>query len=378
MKDIFPKPSHGAAINEFATVVDINPAAFSADVVLADGRTLQGVGFVGLYGSPLSQDITWLHNLRGATVRIAQLGSEYFILYTVPAQQVENDADFSIAATQEEVGGTDPNTYKDSTYTDYSSTRDGSFLPGDKILRANSDTELSLWREGVARLKASALSQFILGKYKDFARLIARVYQFYSDFGEVKSTHNAEGRVGLHVKGGADFEKETHPQAANWTVQVWMGDYPDDPDARLFVRVNDQDGTEHVTLKYDIHGNQKIKASNDDIQEVGNDRDHTILNDERTMVGKNSSLQVLKDRDAQVGGDDTTSVDGDSELSVGGNRQETVGGNSEVSVAGNKNESVQGNESHNVAGAWDITVSGPVNITSSASVAVSAPAIRLN
>jgi len=287
---------------DIGTIIDFNPNYFCADVILSDGKTLSGVTMLGLYGPSFGQDLTWIHNLRGANVVLALLGSEYFIVGTMPPRQVEKKDEHSVPVTEPGYGGSEEKTYGKAKLHDHAVGRDTTFFNGDKILRTETDTEMSLWREGIAKLKAGPLSQFILGKFKDFGRLITRIFQFYSDFGEVKAEHSSDGRVSLNVKGGADFAEETHPSSEKWTIQVWMGDKPGEDDSRLYVRVNDKDNAEYVTLKYDIKGNQTVKTSNDDKQTIGNDRTHNILNNEAINVTKNAARNVVGNWDINVGG----------------------------------------------------------------------------
>ena len=309
---------------------------------------MQGVAFVGLYGSPYGQDLTWLQNLRGAIVKLSKIDGEYFIVHTIPSELVDINKEhpYSIPATQSGVGGEDDLTYKKGAYANYSGNRNTAFLPSDKILRADADVDLTICKEGVVRLRAGTLAQFILGRYKDFARIVARIYQFFSDFGEVKSTHTSSGRVGFQIQGGADFKEETHPSMKKWTVQVWYGDFPDDPNARLHIRVNDPDNVEFVTLQYDINGTQTLDLSNDDVQTIGNDRDHVIVNDESTTVGGNSTKMVT--------------------------------GNKLEAVTGNAINQVTGNDTHAVTGSWTINVAGPASIVSASKLTLSAPSITLN
>jgi hypothetical protein len=364
MKDIYQIPETGDIEVEIGTVIDVNPATFSADVALEGGRSLQGVGFIGVYGSPFGQDITWIHNLRGAVVKLALIGREYFIIHTLPGEIAEKDDIHSstIPVTEAETGGADELTYKDIGFSDYSGNRNTSFLQADKVLRADADTEVSVWKAGIVRLKAGPLAQFILNKYKAFARLVSRTYQFFSDFGEVASTHDSSGRVGLHIKGGADFTNETHPSSEKWTIQVWYGNYPGDPDARLHIKVNDADETNSVELQYDINGNQTLDVSNDDTQTIGNDKDHTIVGDETITVG----------------GDSSKSIVGDEAKSVGGNKTTTVLGNNLSSTTGNDTQEVTGNLIHTVTGTWTVNVVGPVVLQSATAVTVTAPVISLN
>lgn len=316
MIDIFDKVGNppGEPMLSLGTVIDVNPTYFCADVLMADGQVFNNVQIMNIYGPGHAQDITWLHNLRGATVALGICGNVYAILGTLPQQQVEKEDPVSVPVTNPEFAGSDPNTYAKNQRRDYSFDRDTSFFPGDKVLRAETDTELSLWREGLVKLKAGSLAQFILGKFKDFARLIARTFQIYTDFGEIKSTHTEEGRVGLELKGGADFKEETHPQVDKWTVKVWVGDHPEEKDSRLYIRVNDADDAEYVTLMYDIKGNHTFETSQDDIQTIGNNREHTIIGDETITTSGDTTRSVTGDWTAQVTG--TITIESDAEVKV--------------------------------------------------------------
>ena len=304
------------------TVSSVNIKNYTVTVVSGNEKTYSNTPILDTYGSYFNQDITWLKSLLGTTVACVWLVDRYYVLGVLPFEHTAEEEELAFPVATGEHGGAKEDSYGTLGGKVFKGRRANDIYDGDKILKAGNGGELSLLREGVARLKAGPLSQFILGRFKEFGRLITRVFKHFTDFGEVEHYHTDEGRVGLYIKGGADYKEESHPSKAKWTVQSWIGDYPDDPDSRLYIRVNEKENSEFVTLKFDIGGNLTLETSQNDTQDIGNERVHNIVSDESINVG--------------------------------------------------------GDAARNVSGNWDVYVSGEINITSDTIVNVTAPTINLN
>ena len=159
---------------------------------------------------------------------------------------------------------------------------------------------------------------FVLCKFKDLGRLVTRVFQHFTDFGEINITHNSSGRVGLHLKGGADFINETHPLKARWTVQAWLGDHPGSETDRLHVMVNDPGNNQRVELSFTTEGKVFLKTTSDKTEQIG--ADHI------TEVTGNKSLAVKGDHSETVDGNRSTVVSGKEEVVFLSGKTEVVTG----------------------------------------------------
>ena len=271
-------------------IVDFNPRTGTCDVKLDKSGLLRGVPVLNMYGAQHGSDLSATTSLRGAIAVLLRVHNQVYVLATVPTQMTAN-IDIADKGTVEGYGGDNVYTYGQQTDRDFSSFRPSDYLPKDKVNKADGGSELSLMEEGVTVLKASPLAQFILCKLKDLGRLVTRVFQHFTDFGEVQFTHSSQGRVGLSVKGGADFTNETHPSKANYTFTAYIGDNPNNEKDRLFLKVNNGGDTTFVSTSYDIDGTATFKTSKDHVENIGNDHKSTVVgNEEVTITGKKSDF----------------------------------------------------------------------------------------
>lgn len=352
------------------TVVDCNTSSYTVDVKLTEVDTLTDVPVLNLYGASHGKDLAWLSDLRGALVALVRIQSQYYVMGTVPISTRSANLDNVSPALEPGYGGENTYTYSKAAHAIHSSGRPTDFLPGDKILRSSSGAMLGIFMEGISLLKASPLCQIVLSRFRDLLRIVSRRVQVFSDFGELHVEHTPQGRVGTHLMGGASFAEETHPSQAKWTVQVWVGDDPANPDNRLHIRVNDKDNGEYVTLELDQLGNMVLDTSKDRIATHGQDEKIDVARDRSVTVGNNEDLSV--------GVDQTESVGSNVTRTVGGNVSETIGGSRSISVAGTSTSNVSGSQTSNISGTSTTTASSTLTIISSASVIIQAPKIKLN
>lgn len=320
-------------------VIGCNPAGFTADVLIDGVRTITACPILNIYGSKFGRDMTWISSLRGAKVLLVDVGSQYAIIGTIPEQIADGTKQEDVpSAAMPGYGGDNEKTYQAGMLRDFSSGRPRDIMAGDKVLRTEEGAELSLLRGGLARLKASPLAQIVLGRLKDFVRVIARNLQIWTDFGEINFTHTEEGKVGMHIKGGALFSDETHPDSDAFTVNIWAGTCPGGDTERFRIQVTDSSGGNEVSVGFDTDGNMKI----------------------------------------DIAGDQTTSVQGNTEESVQGEKSVLVQGDSSDSVAGNKNVTVLGTSNETAIKEKTITAGGMVTIASTAGITLSAPAVSIS
>ncbi len=377
-----------------AVVNGVNPNLFTVNAVAGQDKVYSNIPILDTYGTYFNNDVTWLKSLLGTNVILMWIIDRYYVLGTLPFESKHDEETLGQNISDGECGGKDEESYKKLRRHNFSGRRSTDFYEADKVLRAGSGGELGLFREGVARLKAGPLAQFILGRFKEFGKLVTRIFSHFSDFGEVNHIHNDEGRVGLNVKGGAVYEDETDPENPKWTVQAWLGDYPDDEDSRLHVRVNSKNNVEFIELTMDINGDFKLETSQDDIQMIGNNRDHeidedfdlSIGNDYTIKVGNDLNIEVKGNKDEEIGSDYKLKVGEDLDIEVESDKDEEIGSNYtvkvgdslDIDVQSSKDERVGSNYSLNVNGNLDISVNGSANIESSSMVSISAPMVSIN
>ena len=282
-------------------VTDYNPSTLTCDVQLSSGPHLRGLPVLGLYGAQFGADLGTIPNLRGATVVLVKVHNQLYVMNTVPTQM---KVGFSVSEPNSTpgYGGGNPNTYGQPTDKDFSTLRSKEYMPGDRVNKVNGGSEHGLLQEGVAYLKTSALCQLVLCKFKDLGRLVTRIFQHFTDFGEVQFTHNETGRVGVHVKGGADFKNETHPTKAKWTVQAWVGDHPGAEKDRLHIQVNDKDNTQHVLFTFNTDGEVFMETTGDKTLKVGKDHFEDVDGKRTTLILGKETLTIMDDKTEVVQG----------------------------------------------------------------------------
>lgn len=345
------------------TVSSVNVNSFTVTVVTGDNSLHSNVPVLDVYGTYMNQDVTWLKSLSGTNVLLVYLFDRYYVLAVIPFEIVDaskredrvGDERLEFPSGSGVDGGADSGSYGKLTYKNFSGRRPTDIFDGDKIIRAEGGAEVSLLRGGIARLRGGPLCQLILTKFKELGMLITRTFKHFTDFGEVEYTHNEEGRVGMHLKGGADYKQETHPKDPKWTVQAWIGDCPEDSeDTRLYLKVNDINLQNYVTVSFDIGGNISLDATKDEFKDIGRNSNIDIAKDRTITVGKN----LLKD--------------------IKNNYTLNVGNNKDVSISGSYNGKVSSGYNLQVGGSCNIKAGGSVNIQGGSAVNIKGSVIKFN
>jgi len=254
-------------------VTDFNTTTHTADVKLEGSECLTSVPVLGMFGAPHGNDVTWLQNLRGATVLLTLINSSYHILSTVPKQVKETKGGAYPTGGVPGAAASEAETLRKATaFRNFNANRPTDLLSGDKLIRAEGGAEVGLLQGGVARLKASPMAQFVLGKLKDYGLLIVRRFTMYSDFGEIKC-FNDEGKVGLSIKGGGDYMTESHPSAGKNTIEISVGSCASDAAHRLFIETKDSSGKAKNKLSLSMDGKVSVWAKGETTVEVLDDGD---------------------------------------------------------------------------------------------------------
>ena len=293
-------------------VESCNPNTFTVDVKVDRLEVVEACPILNLVGRTLGTDLVWLQSLRGAYVILINIVGVYHVLSTLPTNTAHRDE-----FTENVVGvsdlSLDTEGYEQTYSRDYNQNRPNDFLQDDKIIRAEDGVELGLLKGGIAKLKASPLAQLVLGKIKDFARLVARRFSIFCDFGEINSYQNDEGRTTLHIAGGASFHEETHPGQKNWTVQAWLGDYPANEETRFMLQTNsveteDPDEHEYTVQSANVRGQIFVETSDDMAHQVGKDYLQYINHNKLSRIEENFIQEC--GADFQVEAEETASITG--------------------------------------------------------------------
>jgi hypothetical protein len=266
----FPHYLDDQPLFRVGTVVEFNPATFTADVQMTRSEIRMAAPILGLGGQAESTDMSWQQNLRGATVAMVLIEGEYYVMSTLPTAVQEHTAGPQSGVTPDtSQAEQDVLTQRETEITrTFNNNRPKTLLPGDKFIRAEDGAELGLLQGGMATLKASPLAQLILGKFRDFARLVARRVQVFSDFGEIELFHRDGGKVGLEIFGGTRIA-ETHPNKKTWSVYVSLGHKAGDPNSRIYLEARDGSGAAKATANFMVNGKLKLWAETDIDIEAG-------------------------------------------------------------------------------------------------------------
>lgn len=193
-----------------ATVITANPATLTCDILKTKGGMLYGVPILNTTGGLQSNDASWASNLRGAVVFYTYLDGQPYIMGTIPVA-AKPGVPTSTSSTSTDSGGDNKLTYGATRRDSYTCGRPASYMPGDKVFSTDGGAELALLSEGGIVLKASPMSQIIMGALMDFVKIIARELTISTDFGDISFSHGSSGRTGMSIVGGAKYGDEAQP-----------------------------------------------------------------------------------------------------------------------------------------------------------------------
>ena len=308
-----------------ATVITANPATLTCDILKTKGGMLYGVPVLNTTGGIQSNDVAWSSNLVGAVVFYTHIDGQPYIMGTVPVA-AKPSVPVSTSSTSTESGGDNTRTYGATSRDSYTCGRSASYMPGDKVFSTDGGAELALLSEGGIVLKASPMSQIIMGALMDFVKIIARELTIGTDFGDISFSHGSSGRTGLSIVGGAKYGDEAMPGDGTPTSHFYLGDTPDAPDSRFGVRVNSVDGEDYGAIVMGVDGKLVLATSRDALLSVGKDNEVRVMG--------NDYYQVDGQREIEVGKDETRSIFGKFDFSVGNRENHSVGSDLNLQVGG--------------------------------------------
>jgi len=319
------------------TVFNTNPKLLTCDLIKTEGGMLYNVPIANTTGGIFTNDVSWKSNLRGAVVFYTYMDGCPYILGTLP-QRVKVSDKISTNIAETGTGGDNDTTYGKANAASYAAGRETDYQPNDKVISSDGGSKIALLGEGGVALKASPLSQIIMGAGMDFIRMVCRQLEIFTDFGSLCFSHGSSGRTGLTIKGGAAYGEEAQPGSGVHTVFMHLGDTENAPETRFGVRVTDTEGGEFGALALGKDGRLFFTTSKDSL----------------TMIGK----------------DDHKLVDGDTYTELRGNRTELVGKNQKTDITGKEERTIVQNrsiiigkeEKYNVGEDMMLTVGGTLHI----------------
>lgn len=355
-------------------VIAVHPSTHTCDVRLTTGGYLYSVPMLNSTGGVISNDVASMANLRGAVVVLMQVVNTWYILATVPTY-VSTATDLTETLTGTETGGNNSNTYGNGSTNsnDFSAGRTTEYLPGDKVISTDGGSALVLGEEGLAILKASPLAQLILGAYKDFGRLIAREFEMYTDFGTMRFTGGGPtGRTSFVLQGGATYCDESGTDEPIYTVTIYAGDVPGDPDARYALYVESADRSQSVRIVADAKGTISLDTTTNLDAHIGNDATtvvnhndaHYVVGDQTIVIGENPNAEADAEVDLESDPEDapvpsgfrTTTVKKDDTLVIEGSQFDTVNVDRSTEIKGNDTRTVGGDSDTEISGDEEKTV----------------------
>ena len=315
------------------TVFNTNPSTLTCDIAKTEGGFLYSVPIANTTGGILTNDVSWGANLRGAVVYYTYMDGCPYILGTLP-QRMEIQDKVSTNTTETKTGGDNDTAYGSASANSYTSGRETDYQPNDKVISADGGSKIALLSEGGVAIKASPLSQIIMGAGMDFIRMVCRQFEIFTDFGSLCFSHGSSGRTGLTIKGGAAYSDEAQAGTGEHTVYLHMGDTDNNSEMRFGVRVTSTDGAEHGALAMGKNGALFFETSKNYLCNVGQDMatvvDGDTLNEMRgdciELIGKshkvdiekNEELNITKERSIVTGMEERHSVGEDFKIDVGG------------------------------------------------------------
>lgn len=339
------------------TVINVNTKTLMCDIMRPNGSMLYDVAIANTTGGFYTNDVNWGSNIRNSAVYYAYIDGTPYVLGTLPTRTVPENK-ISVPVSETKTGGDNRTTYGAGTKASYAAGANMDYQPNDKVISTDGGAHLALLSEGGAILKVSPLCQLILGAGMDFARLVCRQFQIFTDFGSLEFSHGSSGRNGLTIKGGAMYGGESMADAGTHTVFMHLGDTDENPDARFGVRVTDTDGNMFCGLVMQKNGKMVFTSSHDYLISVGRNYDcrvdgnytqeicgsrreeihgceaRRVYKDRTTVIVGNENKQVGENQTHIIGKDSQTNITNDSRLTIGGQATTNVEKDKVVSVNG--------------------------------------------
>ena len=315
------------------TVISVNTKTMTCDILKTEGGYLYKVPIANTTGGIFTNDVSFGANLRGAIVYYTYIDGSPYIMGTIPSR-VEIPSKISTNVTETETGGANTQTYGAATSGSFAGGRETDFQPNDKILASDGDSKIALLSEGGVAIKASPLSQIIMGAGMDFIKMVCREFSIFSDFGELAFTHGSSGRTGLTIKGGAAYSDEAQAGTGTNTVFMQLGDTEDAPETRFGVRVTSTDGGDFGALTLGKDGKLLFTTSKDYLLMVAKDKHTLVDGDVFSQTKGNCSVEVQKNQ--------KTNIFQNEERTVGQKRTTIVGAEENKDVASDMNLQVGG------------------------------------
>lgn len=307
-----------------ATVVTVNPIAFTVSVMTNEGKIINNVLLLNKGVSSIERSQTWLETYRGRLCVVTYIDDHYIVMGTLPTDLIsEEELEDTSPFIQEGTGADTESAYKTGV-NNYINQGRKDYLDGDKVLSTTDNVSLGLFKGGVLNLKVSSLTQLILHKLKALFRIVTRNFELFTDFGKI-TIKNEEGKTFCKLEGGASFAEETMPGTDKFSVEITMGSIESDENKRISIIVKDPNNDSskvEVGLGIDgiiqINCSEKAEISSEKEMILSSQNDFTIDSKGSIMLNAIKDVNIVSKNNLTMQGAVSTSVKSDANVSVSG------------------------------------------------------------
>ena len=328
-----PAASEYDQIFNTGVVFRVNTSSNTCDIMRSEGGIIRGVAIMNTSGGIMSSGGSSASDLMGSAVAYTYIDGKPYIIGTVPVPYQPKSIT-STKTTDTKTGGGNANTYGSTSEMSYGGAMDTTFSPNDKVFMGDGGACIGLLSGGGLVLKASPMSQIIMGSGMDYTKIVARELSLVTDFGELSFSHGSSGRAGVTFQGGAVYGDEAKAGDGVKTVFMHLGDTPDEPDARFGVRVTDTEGGEFGGFKLSKAGELVFATSKNAWTSIGENSDLLVGGDLTYKVGGGQHMEIAGTSEIDIFGDEDYSVAGKSDSFIGGQETHTVGSDLFLNVGG--------------------------------------------
>lgn len=271
-----------------------------------------------------------------------------------------------------EFGGDDPIYKHDDAKNPYRGQSPADSVPGDWGVMGSEGNFLGVLEGGLSIFKGGELSQIIASKLGDMIKVIARNFQIFSDFGEVKMV-NDNGLTSLVIN-GYNSAINANKNSGNWDYTLKIGGQnlfemrlgKGKSGDSLFSFIVDPDGKANVrtdsTFVVEMNQAPKVKIQGDQTLETKGHSSETIKRNKFSYIKGTETKDVSGQRKVFVSNNQTHNIGGGQLDIIGGTKEEKVGGISpiDLTVTGRKVSVASGNSLLDVGNPLDLGIPNPL------------------
>ena len=323
-----------------ATVEDVYPETHTLRVVLSiGGKTIRPeVPLMSRNFDPDSQAKEILLYKRGTPVFISR-SPGYWICHGIApipiASYPEKGYQRKLTNT-EGFGGEDP-VYKNITGSKYRGQASRDAMAGDWAVQGSEGNQIAILEGGLSIFRGGELSQIIASKLGDIIKMVARNFELFTDFGEVKML-NENGKTSLVINGSSDA-LNTNKQNQSWDYEVKLGG-----DGNLFSLNLGKNaaGSSLFSFKVDPDGKATVRTDSAFVVEMDKQPELKINSDVVTEYSGVHTEKIGKNKFSRVNGNEQKDLVGQYKLFVGTNLVTSVSNNELKTVTHTSEEKING------------------------------------